>query len=159
MTNQPENSDASRTSMASTKADLRELKANSGATVQELQEFLRQLKGKSPQEMLGVVASSQLFRATILSVILVTIALFAFTAVPYFLADEPATIANSTASDEPATAPSTPEAQPKPAQEKSPKPLEPSDPLDPLDVNSKLTAPPNSNPLEDDNANFLKDLE
>ena len=33
MKGQPENSDASRTSMASTKADLRELKANSGATV------------------------------------------------------------------------------------------------------------------------------
>ena len=58
--------------MASTKADLRELKTNSNATVQELQEFLRQLRGKSPQEMLGVVASSQLFRATILSIILVT---------------------------------------------------------------------------------------
>ena len=65
--NQPD-----RTSMASTNADLRELKTNSNATVRELKEFLSELRGKSPQEMLGVVASSQLFRATILSLGLVT---------------------------------------------------------------------------------------
>ena len=39
------------------------LRNNSRATVEELQAFLRELKGKSPQEMLGVVAGSQLFRA------------------------------------------------------------------------------------------------
>ena len=66
MKGQSNNTDASRESMASTKADLRELKTNSSATVQELQEFLSQLRGKSPQEMLGVVASSQLFRASTL---------------------------------------------------------------------------------------------
>ena len=74
--------------MASTKADLRELKTNSSATVEELKLFLRELKGKSPQEMLGIVASSQLIRATILSVVLVIVAIFALTAIPYFLGDK-----------------------------------------------------------------------
>ena len=73
MKGQTDNSDTSRVAMASTKADLRELKTNTSATVQELQQFLRELRGKSPQEMLGVVASSQLFRSTIISVILVVI--------------------------------------------------------------------------------------
>ena len=56
-----------RTAMASTKADLRELRQNSRATVQEIQAFLRELKGKGPQEMLGVVAASNLFRSLVLS--------------------------------------------------------------------------------------------
>ncbi|MDG1671020.1 MAG: hypothetical protein P8M08_14390 [Akkermansiaceae bacterium] len=150
------NSDASRVAMASTKADLRELKSNTNATVQELQQFLRELKGKSPQEMLGVVASSQLFRSTIISVILVTIALFALTAIPYFLqGDEPAptevTAVAMPAPPAPAPTPVTP----------APKPADPSTPdsLKPLKVNETITAPSNSNPLEDKGGDFLKDLE
>lgn len=154
MKGQPDNPDASRTSMASTRADFRELKANSNATVQELQEFLRELRGKSPQEMLGVVASSQLFRATILSVILVTAALFALTAIPYFLGDKP---------DEPTSiqaeavtkilAPTPQPAETKPAETEKPAAIAP------LGINEKLPAPANSNPLEDKGEDFLKDLE
>jgi hypothetical protein len=56
---------------ASTKADLRELRQNSHATVQEIQSFLRELKGKGPQEMLGVVAASNLFRSLVISTTIV----------------------------------------------------------------------------------------
>jgi hypothetical protein len=145
-----EKSDASRTSMASTKADFRELKTNSSATLQELQDFLRQLKGRSPQEMLGVVATSQLFRATILSVILVTATIFALTAFPYFFGEEPTPIAEPIAAvpnpAPPVTAPivTAPEAP---------------NPIDPLGVNDKIPASPNTNPLEDKGEDFLKDLE
>ena len=153
MKGQSENSDASRTSMASTKADLRELKTNSSATVQELQEFLRELRGKSPQEMLGVVASSQLFRATILSIILVTGAIFALTAFPYFLGEEPAPAPEPVAEAAPeAPSPSPPVTGPK-------VPPEAPDPIAPLGVNEQLPAPPNTNPLEDKGEDFLKDLE
>ncbi len=155
MKGKAESSGASRTSMASTKADFRELKANSNATVQELQEFLRDLRGKSPQEMLGVVASSQLFRATIFSIILVTMAIFALTAIPYFLGDKPTTEAEPPevlAPAEPAPVPN--KAQPAPVNTPREK-----EPLAPLGVNEKKTAPANVNPLEDDGGNFLKDLE
>jgi hypothetical protein len=154
MKGQSEKTDASRESMASTKADLRELKTNSNATVQELQEFLRQLRGKSPQEMLGVVASSQLFRATILSIILVTGTIFALTAFPYFLGEEPTPAPESVA--EAISAPPTP-APPV----TDPKPTDPAKPVNlaPLGVNDQLPAPPNTNPLEDKGDNFLKDLE
>jgi hypothetical protein len=138
--------------MASTKADLRELKTNSSATVQELQEFLSQLRGKSPQEMLGVVASSQLFRATILSIILVTGTIFALTAFPYFFGEEPTPDSEPVAEVIPA-APAPPVTGPKPTNPEKPVNLAP------LGVNDKLTAPPNTNPLEDKGGNFLKDLE
>jgi hypothetical protein len=135
--------------MASTKADFRELKANSSETVQELQEFLRQLRGKSPQEMLGVVATSQLFRATILSVVLVTGALFVLTAFPYFFGEEPEPVAAAAA----APSPTPPVAAPIITTPEAP------DPIAPLGVNDQLPAPPNTNPLEDKGEDFLKDLE
>lgn len=144
----------SRTSMASTKADLRELKTNSRATVQELQEFLRELRGKSPQEMLGVVASSQLFRATILSVILVTGAIFALTALPYFFGEEPPA-APAPVAAAPVAEPAPPEPTPTVTDPATPEP----GPLAPLGVNDQLPAPPNTNPLEDKGDDFLKDLE
>ena len=154
MKGQSKTSKAERAAMASTKADLRELKANSSATVSELKDFLRQLRGKGPQEMLGVVASSQLFRATILSAILVTAALFAFTAIPYFFGDDPAPapepVVNLTP---PASTPVPPVPEPKLSD-----PAKPVN-LAPLGINEELTAPPNSNPLEDKGEDFLKDLE
>ena len=155
MTDTPENSNApsTRTSLASTKADFRELKTNSNATLQELQEFLRQLKGKSPQEMLGVVATSQLFRATILSTILVTVGIFGLTAFSYFLGEEPAP------TTEPVVAlPAEPIPEPAVPELKVTTPEAP-DPIDPLGVNDQLPAPPNKNPLEEKGEDFLKDLE
>jgi hypothetical protein len=144
----------SRTSMASAKADLRELKANSSATVQELQLFLRELKGKSPPEMLGVVASSQLIRAIVLSFILVIVAIFALTAIPYFFGNK-----KSPDPEQPiVTNPVTPAAEPKQANP-NPKQIKPAEPLAPLGVNEKKNAPANVNPLEDDGGSFLKDLE
>ena len=154
MNDPSENSNASRTSMASTKADFRELKANSTATIQELQEFLRQLKGKSPQEMLGVVTTSQLFRATILSIILVTATIFALTAFPYFFGEEPAPAVEAVATP---PSPAAPVDVPKTNIPETPS--DPIDPIDPLGVNDKLPASPNSNPLEDKEEDFLKDLE
>ncbi len=154
MKGETDTSQTNRTSMASTKADLRELKSNSSATVRELQDFLRQLRGKSPQEMLGLVASSQLFRATILSLVLVSGAILLFTALPYFFGDEPAPAAD-TKPVAAAPKPSTPAAvEPKPADT----PKKPVD-LAPLGVNDKLPAPTNKNPLEDKKDDFLKDLE
>lgn len=148
----PENSDSHRTSLASTKADFRELRENSSATVKELQEFLRELKGRSPQEMLGVVASSQLFRAIVLSTIIIAITIVALTAAPYYFGEKPEPA--ETVKAEEATPTPTPEpipAKPTPAPEGKPVDLAPKT----LGVNEVLTAPPNENPLENSNENFL----
>jgi hypothetical protein len=141
-----------RTAMASSKADLRELRDNSRATVQEIQAFLRELKGKSPQEMLGVVAQSGLFRSLMLSSGIVVGGILLFTAIPYFMSgdEKPAPTAEKTA---PVVAPVE---SPKPAE---PVPETATDPLSKLGVGEELPAPPDKNPLEDKGDDFLKDLE
>ena len=145
-------SDETRTAMASTKADLRELRQNSHATVQEIQAFLRELKGKGPQEMLGVVAASNLFRSLVISTTIVVGGILFFTAIPYFAGDDekkaPAPIAESKAPEK-----ATESAPEKPAAEPAP------DPLSKLGVGEELSAPPNTNPLDDKGDDFLKDLE
>lgn len=147
----PETPAPRRGALASTAADLRELKGNSRATVQELQAFLRELKGKSPQEMLGVVAASQLARSLVLSSAIVGGSILLFTAIPYFFGDDPKEI--TAAAAEPAPAPPPPAAEPAPVEEKKP------DPLSTLGVGEELTAPPDENPLENKGDDFLKDLE
>lgn len=138
-----------RTALASTKADLRELKSNSSATVKELQEFLRQLKGKSPQEMMGVVAASDLMRSLALSSSSVFGAILLFTAIPYFFGDEKKIEATRAKT-------SAPTAEP---EKVVPEPEAKQDPLSSLGVGEELTAPPNENPLENKGDDFLKDLE
>jgi hypothetical protein len=141
-----------RTAMASTKADLRELRQNSHATVQEIQAFLRELKGKGPQEMLGVVAASNLFRSLVISTAIVAGGILLFTVIPYFAGSDekktPPPVAENKAPEK------TPEAAPeKPTVEPAP------DPLSSLGVGEELSAPPNTNPLDDKGDDFLKDLE
>jgi hypothetical protein len=141
-----------RTAMASSKADLRELRDNSRATVGEIQAFLRELKGKSPQEMLGVVAQSGLFRSLVFSTALVAGGILLFTAIPYFMGgdEKPTPVAEKPA--------------PAEASVETPQPAEPAaepapDPLSKLGVGEELSAPPNTNPLENKGDDFLKDLE
>lgn len=141
-----------RTAMASTKADLRELRDNSRATVGEIQAFLRELKGKGPQEMLGVVAASNLFRSLVLSTGIVAGGILLFTAIPYFMGGEEK------------TAPLPKKPAPVEAAVETPKPAEPTaepapDPLSKLGVGEELSAPPDTNPLEDKGDDFLKELE
>lgn len=141
-----------RNAMASTKADLRELRGNSQATVQEIQLFLRELKGKSPQEMLGAVASSNLFRSLVISTGLVAGAILLFTAIPYFMSEEE----TPPVAEEEAAAPV---AEEKPEPEPEPAVVDPPEPLSKLGVGEELAAPPETNPLEDKGDDFLKDLE
>jgi len=147
---QPGKPAARRGALASSTADLRELKTNSRATVQELQAFLRELKGRSPQEMLGIVTSSQLVRSIGLAAILVTGGILLFTAIPYFMADEEIT---NPVKSEPVPLLPAPEAPVAAPTEPAP------DPLSNLGVGEELKAPPDENPLENKSDDFLKDLE
>lgn len=155
-------SEPPRRALASTKADLRELRGNSAATVGELRDFLRELKGRSPQEMLGVVATNGLFRATLVSTAVVAGAILVFTAIPYLLDGREAEAA---AADESAAAApeSPPPADTEAADDPPPEPVAPaaeaSDRLSPLGVGGERSAPPDRNPLENQTDDFLEDLE
>lgn len=144
-------SSAERNALASTKADLRELRGNSSATVKELNEFLRQLKGKSPQEMLGVVTASGLVRSLVLSTALVFAAILIFTAIPYFFGGK-----KEQAAAEITRSPAAPPAAPQ--QSVSEPDAQPDAPST-LGIGEELAAPPNVNPLENAGDDFLKDLE
>lgn len=159
---QPEKPAAKRGALASTTADLREMRNNSRETMAELQAFLRELKGKSPQEMLGLVAGSQLVRCLGLSTILVAGTILIFTAVPYFLAKDEAPVAAQSAAA-PGSAPA-PAAVPVPAAPETPpvevKPAPPAaDAISNLGIGGEISAPPDKNPLETRHDDFLKDLE
>ena len=143
-----------RTSMASTKADLRELRDNSRATVQEIQSFLRELRGKGPKEMLGVVAASNLFRSIIISTSLVAGAILLFTAIPYFAGDDEKKAQTQAPVVEKQAPPKVVETAPEKVA-----PVPAADPLSSLGVGEELSAPPNTNPLENKGDDFLKDLE
>ena len=159
---EPQKSDPQQPPMASTKGDLRQLKQNSSATVAELKSFLKELKGRSPQEMLGIVAGSQLVRAIGLATVIVLVVSLIFTAVPYAMADRD----KEEAATKESSAPSAAEpAIPKPAPTPSPtapavaQPSPTTPDLSTLGVNEERKAPPNKNPLENKKDDFLKGLE
>lgn len=74
--------------MASLSRDFKNLKRNSSATAGELREFMREMRGKSPREMLGAVAQSTLVQSTVVSTVAIFILLMVLTAVPYAMGDK-----------------------------------------------------------------------
>lgn len=64
--------------------DFHRAKTGAKASAEELREFVKQLKGRSPQEMLGIVAESGLVRATVLASVITLVFMIAFTVGPYF---------------------------------------------------------------------------
>ena len=69
--------------MASISRDFKNLKRNSTVTVSELREFMREMRGKSPREMLGAIAQSTLVLSTIVSTVAIFILVVVLTVVPY----------------------------------------------------------------------------
>ena len=66
---------------------MQRLQGHSSATVGELREFLGQLKGRSPQEVMGIVAQSSLFQGISTATIGCAVLLAVCTVVPYVLSD------------------------------------------------------------------------
>jgi len=145
--------------MSSVRQDMRNLSENGGASIAELQSFLGQLRGKSPAEMLGVVAQSRLVASTILATILVASLIALLTVLPFVL---------NKARPEPRPAPvAVAPAAPAPSPEKSPEasstatagsdqatttssedPPPADDLLDTLGIGETKTAPLDVNPLD-----------
>lgn len=65
--------------------DLQRAKAGTFASAAELREFVHNLRGKSPQEVLGAVANSGLVQGVVISTIGTIILMAVFTVGPYFL--------------------------------------------------------------------------
>ncbi|MDB5388513.1 MAG: hypothetical protein JWM11_4159 [Planctomycetaceae bacterium] len=70
--------------------DLQRAKAGSIATTAELREFVQNLRGKSPQEVLGAVANSGLVQGVAISTLGTFLLMAVFTAGPYFMYGKPA---------------------------------------------------------------------
>ena len=69
--------------MASVKGDLKNLKANSAATAGELRQFLREIRGQTPKEMLGSIAQSSLVRSVVISTVCICSLLLVFSGIAY----------------------------------------------------------------------------
>ncbi|MFP6900158.1 MAG: hypothetical protein VCA36_04400, partial [Opitutales bacterium] len=80
--------------MMSPKRDLERMGKNSQAVVGELREFLATLKGKSPKEMMGSVAESNLIQSTLIATGIIFVLLVTLTAIPYALKKEEAMAQN-----------------------------------------------------------------
>lgn len=154
--------------------DMRRLHRHAGASAAELRHFLAQLRGRSPAEMLGAVASSNLVRGTAIAAIGTAALLLLATAIPFaFSGDGRETSAASEAGPA-ATAPAAEAnagapASPSPAAADAGEPPDPSagdapqvDPVraaEALGVNEERQAPPDVNPLENAVDDLLRDLE
>lgn len=161
--------------------DIDRLKEHGGASAAELREFMQQIKGKSPQEVLGVMAASSLVQSCILATIGCAIVMAALTVGPYAwnqmsppakpAAAAPATAAAATTpgAPNPAAAPQaaldpnkTPTAALPAPDGMDPtaasKPRADEDLLDKLGVGETREADPNANPLDNDKDDLLKEL-
>lgn len=70
------------------KGDVERLKTNSAATAEELREFVSGLKGRSPQEVLGIVSETGLFKGVAQATIGCVVLLAALTVIPWTLAED-----------------------------------------------------------------------
>jgi len=141
--------------------DLNRLKSDGSASVAEVRDFVRQMRGKSPTEVLGSVAQSNLTHGVTVATIATVVLMFVFTAGPYL-------VYGTTAAKKPA-APAAAAEPAKPAAGEAPAaavaestPEEPKEPskkaADILGVNETKEAAPDKNPLEDKGDDLLKDL-
>ena len=68
--------------------DIRSVRNNGTASLRELREFIGNLKGRRPQEVMGMVAGNGLFQGLLISTAGCLLLLLVFTAVPFLLAED-----------------------------------------------------------------------
>ena len=143
-------------------ADIRSVKHNGAASITELREFMRSLKGRKPQEAMEIASNNGLIRGLVISTIGFLVVLFVFTLIPFFLdKDEVVTQqgitptsensgtqgSNSNAGTEDQTGSSqTPTAQGEEL-------------LDKLQIGETKTADPDANPLDSQFNDLLDGIE
>jgi len=136
--------------MASLPRDLKNLKGNSSATVDELRDFMKQMRGKSPAEMLGAIAQSTLVRSLVVSTVSIVALLFTLTAASYFFADEKDSKMSEKSADQKMTESADKEDAPKPTEKPVSAPVV--NPPEVLGVGGEKTGKPKEvNPFENNN--------
>jgi hypothetical protein len=151
--------------------DVRRARAGATASAAELREFVSQLRGRSPQEMLGAVAESNLVRATVLATVITVVFLALGTILPFAwnrMYPEKAAPPAAAAPAAPSTAPAASAPAAGPAGSAPPTYVlpaagpaagsAPADPLAPQGINDVKTADPNKNPLLNRGDDLLKEL-
>ena len=75
--------------MASMSRDLKNIKRNSASTANELRGFMREMRGKSPTEMLGAIAQSTLIQSLVIATASLAVLMLVLTVVPFLMAEKP----------------------------------------------------------------------
>ena len=136
--------------MASLPRDLKNLRGNSSATVDELRDFMRQMRGKSPADMLGAIAQSTLVRSLIVSTVSIVALLFTLTAASYFFTDEQDSKVPEKSVDQKVAGSGEKEDSPKPSEKPVSVPVV--NPPEALGVSGEKTGKPKEvNPFENNN--------
>ena len=139
--------------------DLKRIKTSTTATAAELREFHRALRGKTPTEMLGIVASSSLFRSLVVATIGTAALIAIFTILPFAwskIFHKPDEAPALPVAEEKAETPENKPAVPEPSIDT---PDAPNKTIDALGVGETRDAPPRSNPLEGASDDLLDGLE
>ena len=136
--------------------EFRQLQADGQASAAELREFLGHLKGRSPEEVMGVVDHSSLVKSTFLATLGCVVLLAVATAIPYLLKDhspKPEEQAAAASSDESvadnteATANATDTAAAANAESSSGEP-DLGRAVEAMGIGGTAEAPPDKNPLD-----------
>ncbi len=158
-TNSPLSGQRDRAGLA---RDLQHLKKHGGMSLAELRDFVRQLHGRKPSEVMGIVSSSALIRAMLESTIFLGILIGVLTIIPFMMADDkqkPASTATS-ASDETTPPAATAVSDPAATAAGSDGSISAEDAKKAVDVmglGETKAADPNKNPL-DNLDNLLDDV-
>lgn len=150
--------------------DIHRIKQGTTATAAELREFISQMKGRGPQEVLGVIAQSSLMQGVVMATILTILGFAVFTVGPYYLyppvvkapkAAPPAAAAaqntEAAATDKPASEQAAGKAADT-AATKSGEPELSKKTLERLGVDEVKQSDASSNPLENKGDDLLNDL-
>ncbi|MBC8356759.1 MAG: hypothetical protein H8E66_32690 [Planctomycetes bacterium] len=142
--------------------DLQRVKTEGGAAAAELREFLSRLKGRSPQEVMGIAAESNLFRSVLTATAGCVVLLVILTVVPYAIKGAPASVSKKPKTA--AAAQSTNEKQPVPAATEDQTTAATSEPdleraAEAMGIGGAAEADPNSNPLDSKLDNLLDGVE
>ncbi len=159
-TNSPLSGQGERAGIA---RDLQHLKKHGGMSLAELRDFVRQLHGRKPSEVMGIVSSSALIRAMLESTIFLGILIAVMTIVPFMMAGEkekPASPTSTAASSEATKSPVSATADPTATTTSTDGSISAEDAQKAVDVmglGETKAADPNKNPL-DNLDNLLDDV-
>ena len=141
--------------------DLRSVRDNGTASLRELREFVTQLKGQRPQEVMGIVTGNGLVQAVLISTCGIALLLVTFTAIPFLLAeDEP--VAGTSTTPKAVSQPVSPASSSAGTATDKPEPVRAdtanNNVSDALGIGETKTSSSEENPLENKLDNLLDDL-